>query len=383
MIPLSAPRIRGNAWEYVKECLDTEWVSSAGKYVERFEQDFARFVGARRAVACVNGTSALQVALRLAGVGPGDAVLVPTVTFIAPVNVIRYLGAEPVFLDCDEFYNPDESGALAFLETQCEARGDGVFDRTTGRRIAAVLPVHVFGNAARLERLMATCARLGIPVVEDATESLGTRYTSGAFAGRHTGTIGQSGCFSFNGNKIITCGGGGMIVTDDDALADRARYLTTQAKDDEVRFIHGDVGYNFRLTNLQAALGVSQMELLPEFLASKRRTYAAYEQGLNRVPGLHVAALPAYAENNCWMVPLQVDAALYGRDRDTVMADLAKKHIQTRPLWQLNHLQAPYVGSRTGSIERAPRLLASTVNLPCSVGITSEELDTVVAALTP
>lgn len=383
MIPLSAPRIRGNAWEYVKECLDTEWVSSAGKYVERFERDFARFVGARRAVACVNGTSALQVALRLAGVGQGDAVLVPTVTFIAPVNVIRYLGAEPVFLDCDEFYNLDETAALAFLESQCETRGNGVFDRTTGRRIAAVLPVHVFGNAAGLERLVATCGRLSIPIVEDATESLGTRYSSGTFAGRHTGTIGQSGCFSFNGNKIITCGGGGMIVTDDDALADRAKYLTTQAKDDEVRFIHGDVGYNFRLTNLQAALGVSQMELLPEFLASKRRTYATYEQRLNAVPGLHVAGLPAYAENNCWMVPLQVDAAVYGRDRDAVMADLARKQIQTRPLWQLNHLQAPYVGCRTWCIERAPRLLANTVNLPCSVGITGDELDTVVAALKP
>lgn len=383
MIPLSAPRIRGNAWEYVKECLDTEWVSSAGKYVERFEQDFARFVGARRAVACVNGTSALQVALRLAGVGPGDAVLVPTVTFIAPVNVIRYLGAEPVFLDCDEFYNLDEAGALAFLEGQCESRGSGLFDRATGRRIGAVLPVHVFGNAARLERLVAACRRLSVPVVEDATESLGTRYTSGAFAGRHTGTIGQSGCFSFNGNKIITCGGGGMIVTDDDALADRARYLTTQAKDDEVRFIHGDVGYNFRLTNLQAALGVSQMELLPEFLASKRQTYAAYEQRLNGVPGLHIAGLPPYAENNCWMVPLQVDASVYGRDRDAVMADLARQKIQTRPLWQLNHLQAPYVGCRSWAIERAPQLLANTVNLPCSVGLTGDELDIVVAALTP
>jgi perosamine synthetase len=383
LIPLSAPRIRGNAWEYVKECLDTEWVSSAGKYVERFEADFASFVGARRAVACVNGTSALQVALRLAGVNPGDAVLVPTVTFIAPVNVVRYLGAEPVFLDCDEFYNLDEAKTLAFLETQCETRSGGVFDRESGRRIAAVVPVHVFGNAARMERLVATCRRLAIPIVEDATESLGTRYTQGGFAGRHTGTIGQSGCFSFNGNKIITCGGGGMIVTDDDALADRARYLTTQAKDDEVRFVHGDVGYNFRLTNLQAALGVSQMELLPEFLEAKRRTYSAYQEQVNQIRGLRVAELPAYANNNCWMVPLQVDAPVYGRGRDAIMEDLARRQIQTRPLWQLNHLQAPYAKCRTWNIDLAPRLLETTINLPCSVGLAPAELDTVVAALRP
>jgi aminotransferase in exopolysaccharide biosynthesis len=381
VIPLSVPCIRGNAWEYVKDCLDTEWVSSAGKYVDRFEEVFAAFVGARRAVACVNGTAALQVALRLAGVRAGDAVLVPTVTFIAPVNAVRYLGAEPIFLDCDGYYNLDEEQAVEFLQAQCDRRDGGVFDRASGRRIGAVVPVHVFGNAVRLERLAEACAALGIPVVEDATESLGTRYTAGALAGRHTGTLGTLGCFSFNGNKIITCGGGGMIVTDDDALADRARYLTTQAKDDEVRFLHGDVGYNYRLTNLQAALGVSQMELLPSFLETKRGHYAAYRSALSGVAGLHVADVPPYASNNCWMIPLQVDARAYGRDRDATMARLAQRGIQTRPLWQLNHLQAPYVGCRTWNIERAPRLLESTINVPCSVGLRAEELQAVIDAL--
>jgi aminotransferase in exopolysaccharide biosynthesis len=366
---------------YVKECLDTAWVSSAGKYVERFEADFARYVGAKRAVACVNGTAALQVALRLAGVGPGDAVLVPTVTFIAPVNAVRYLGAEPIFFDCDQYYNLDESKVLHFLEARCEPRGGTLVDKLTGRRIAAVVPVHVFGNAVRMERLVARCNAAGIPIVEDATESLGTRYTYGAFAGRHTGTIGLSGCFSFNGNKIITCGGGGMIVTDEDDLADRAKYLTTQAKDDEVRFVHGDVGYNYRLTNLQAALGVSQLELLPEFLGAKRRHYEAYREGLANAPGLHVAQVPDYAENNCWMIPLQIDPRLQGRDRDALMADLSKRGIQTRPLWQLNHLQTPYQGCEAWDIARAPKLLASTINLPCSVGLTPEQLRTVVEAI--
>lgn len=383
MIPLSVPCIRGNAWKYVKDCLDTEWVSSAGEYVDRFEQEFARSVGSTWAVACVNGTSALQVALRLAGVVAGDAVLVPTVTFIAPVNAVCYLGAEPILFDCDEYYNLDERKVLAFLETQCDVGAKGVFERASGRRIAAVVPVHVFGNAVMMDRLLRECGRLGIPVVEDATESLGTRYSRGPFAGRHTGTLGLMGCFSFNGNKIITCGGGGMIVTDDDTLASRARYLTTQAKDDEVRFVHGDVGYNFRLTNLQAALGLSQLELLPQFLETKRTHYDSYRAALSGVAGLRIADVPPYADNNCWMVPLQISASMYGRDRDAVMADLAERKIQSRPLWQLNHLQTPYKGCRAWEIHSAPLLLEATVNLPCSVGLSANDLATVVAALTP
>lgn len=381
MIPLSAPCIRGNAWTYVKECLDTGWVSSAGKYVERFESEFARYVGARRAVACVNGTSALQISLLLAGVARGDRVIVPTVTFIAPVNAVRYLGAEPIFLDCDEYYNLPAARVVEFLDTECERRPDGVYERASGCRVAAVLPVHVFGNAVGLDDLVPACTALGIPVIEDATESLGTRYTQGRYAGRHTGTIGRLGCFSFNGNKIITTGGGGMIVTDDDALADRARYLTTQAKDDEVRFVHGDVGYNFRLTNLQAALGVSQLELLPEFLAAKRDHYAAYRQALSALEGLRIGDVPPYADNNCWMIPLQVDATAYGRDRDAIIADLQRAGIQTRPLWQLNHLQKPYRGTRAWRIDHAPRLLESTVNLPCSVDLDPVARQQVIEAL--
>jgi aminotransferase in exopolysaccharide biosynthesis len=382
VIPLSVPCIRGNAWSYVKECLDSEWVSSAGTYVSEFEQAFARYVGAKRAVACVNGTAALHVALRLAGVGADDLVLVPTVTFIAPVHAARYLGAEPVFMDCDEYYNIDVAKVASYLETQCDRRAGGVIERASGRRVAAVVPVHVFGNAVAMDDLAATCERFALPIVEDATEALGTRYTSGAFAGRHPGTIGLAGCCSFNGNKIITCGGGGMIVFDDDALADRAKYLTTQAKDDEVRFVHGDVGYNYRLTNLQAALGVSQMELLPQFLETKRAHYAAYRAELNAVPGLRVADVPPYAENNCWMIALQIDAAVYGRDRETVMADLARQDIQTRPLWFLNHLQPPYAKARAWEIARAPRMLERTLNIPCSVGLSAEDLCTVVNALT-
>lgn len=212
-IPLSVPTIQGNEWAYVKECLDTGWVSSAGKFVDRFEADVARLTGAKHAVACVNGTAALHIALQLAGVQPGDEVIVPTVTFIATVNAVRYAQATPVFMDCDDFYNLDAEKTCEFIRQET----------AKGRRIAALMPVHVFGNAAWLEELLPLCRERNIKVIEDAAESIGTVYTAGVMKGRHTGTVAELGCLSFNGNKIITTGGGGMILTDDGALAERAK----------------------------------------------------------------------------------------------------------------------------------------------------------------
>ena len=377
MIPLSVPNVGGNAAAYVQSCLDSGWVSSAGAFVERFEREFAAYTKVRHAVACVSGTAALQLALQLAGVRPGDLVLVPTLTFIATVNAVHYLGAEPLFLDSDDSYCLDTDAVLAFLAERTERRDEGTFDRTSGRRIAAALPVHVFGNAAPLERLLAPLREAGIALVEDAAESLGTVYTDGALAGRHTGTVGALGCFSFNGNKIITTGGGGMIVTDDDTLAQRARYLSTQAKDDEVRYVHHEVGYNFRLTNLQAALGVAQMEMLPGFLDTKRTNFLRYRAALSDVEGLALSDGPAFARNNHWMYALQIDAARYGRDRERLMTDLTAAGIQTRPVWELNHRQRPYAHCRHERVDCARRLHECTLNLPCSTNLTSEQVDAV------
>jgi len=229
-IPLSVPHLAGNEWTYVKECLDGGWVSSAGPFVTRFERELAAYVGAAHAVACVNGTAALHVALRLAGVEENDEVLVPTLTFIASVNAICYQGARPVFMDCDEYYNLDVDKVARFLNEHTDFSGGYTVNRTTGRRIKAIVPVHVFGNAARLEPLVRLCRERNIRIIEDATESLGTRYNADYLGGAHTGTVGDFGCFSFNGNKIITTGGGGMLVTNDAEAAERARYLTTQAR---------------------------------------------------------------------------------------------------------------------------------------------------------
>lgn len=373
-IPLSVPNLQGNEWTYVKECLDTSWVSSAGPFVERFEAELCRYTGARHAVACVNGTSALQVALQVAGVCAGDEVIVPTLTFIATVNAVHYLGAVPVFMDSDEYYNLDVQKVQQFLERNTDFANGVTTNRRTGRRISAVVPVHVFGNAARLDALLPVCRDRGIRVVEDATESLGTVYSSGTLKGRHTGTVGDLGCFSFNGNKIITTGGGGMIVTDHPEYARRAHHLTTQAKSDEVRYMHDEVGYNFRITNLQAALGVAQLEQLPGFIETKRRNLATYRRELEGVEGLELVEGPDYAQNNHWMYALRVDSGRYGRDREKLMADLSSAGIQTRPVWYLNHLQKPYAECEHYRIERAPTQLEQTLNLPCSSSLTVEEV---------
>jgi aminotransferase in exopolysaccharide biosynthesis len=367
-LPLSVPVLRGREWEYVKECLDTGWVSTAGSYVGRFERVVAEFTGARHAIACVNGTSALHLALEVAGVQPEDEVLVPTLTFIATINAVHYTGAHPVFFDCDEFYCLDPAGVMAFLAGETTWRDGHVWNRRTGRRISAIVPVHVFGNAVHFDALLPELQERNIAVVEDAAEALGTVYSDGPFAGRHAGTIGKAGCLSFNGNKIITTGGGGMVLTDDDAFAERVRYLSTQAKDDPVRFVHNAVGYNHRLTNIQAALGVAQMEQLDDYIRTKKRNYELYVSAVAGIPGLRIAPTPPFAKSNYWFYALQIDDA-YGCDREHVMACLDARHIQTRPVWELNHRQKPYAAEQQFRISRAPDLHRKTLNLPCSADL--------------
>jgi len=244
-IPLSVPSLNGNELQYVKECIDKEWVSSAGKYVDLFEQKIAEYTGAKYAVACVNGTAAIQVSLRLAGVNPGDEIIVPSLTFIASINAVAYNNATPIFMDADEYYNIDVEKTIEFIENETVFKNGCTYNKSTDKKISAILPVHVWGNACLFDELVSLCKKSNIAIVEDACESLGTFYNDGKFSGKHPGTIGKLGSLSFNGNKIITTGGGGMILTDDKELAERAKYLTTQAKDNPIRYVHDEIGYNF------------------------------------------------------------------------------------------------------------------------------------------
>jgi aminotransferase in exopolysaccharide biosynthesis len=379
-IPLSAPHFAGNEWKYVKECLDTECVSTAGSFVEKFEAEICRFAQARYAVACMNGTAALHVALRVVGVQPDDEVIVPTLTFIAPVNAVRYLNAEPVFMDCDRCYNIDADKCAEFIRQRTAFKDGHTYNKTSGRRISAIVPVHVFGNAARLDELASLCRERSIKIVEDATWSLGTVYSAGAFRGWFTGTIGDMGCYAFNGDKIIT-GGGGTIVTHSARYADEARYLSAQAKDDDVHDLHHEVGYDYRLTNLQAALGLAQLEQWPRFLEIKKNNYLLYVSRIKNIPGLKMAGAPAYARNNHWMYALQVDPERYGCSARELMHRLAQHRIQSRPVWQLNHLQRPFRDAECYRVENAPMLHAMTLNIPCSVTLQQRDIDRVTRAL--
>lgn len=381
MIPLSVPSIQGNEWKYVKECLDSEWVSSAGKYVDLFEEKTAEYTGSKYAIACINGTSALHVCLRVSGVKSGDEVIVPTLTFIAPVNAICYAGGTPVFMDVDEHYNIDMEKTIEFIREETIFTGGNTYNKRTNARIAAIIPVHVFGNAAWFDELVPFCKDRNIVVIEDATESLGTIYKDGKFSGKHTGTVGQLGCLSFNGNKIITTGGGGMILTNEPEFAEKVKYLTTQAKDDEVRYIHNEIGYNFRLSNIQAALGVAQLEQLPAFLRQKKKIYAQYADGLKTIDGLTLAGVPDYSDNNHWMSILQIELSIYGRDREMLMSDLKDKAIETRPVWYLNHLQKPYRNCQAYKIERAEKLVEMSLLLPSSSNLDREQISKVLGEL--
>jgi len=381
MIPLSIPTIRGNEWKYVKECLDTEWVSSVGKYVNRFENEICSYTGGKHAIACMNGTAGLQIALNLVGIEPGDEVIVPTVTFVAPINTVRYLGALPVFMDCDLYYNIDAEKTIQFIDQETVFKDGFTYNKKTKNRIGAIIPVHVFGNPCNFEDIIDVCKKRNIKVIEDASESLGSSYRQGKYSGKQTGTIGDLGVYSFNGNKIITTGGGGMIVTDNEEYAAKAKYKTTQAKDDEIRFIHNEIGYNFRMTNVLAAIGVAQLEMLPEYINIKKSNYQIYKKSINKIQGLALADTPDYADANYWFFCLQVSKSGFGKDSDQLMEYLIKNKIEIRPLWYLNHMQKPFKNYQSYKIEKAYEMLEKTLNLPCSVSLTEEQIQTVIRLL--
>jgi perosamine synthetase len=337
--------------------------------VNRFEQMVADRAGGGYAVATANGTAALHVALLLAGVEAGSEVLVPALTFIAPANAVRYVGAHPVFFDAEPEYAQIDPAKLAdFLDTACAWRDGRLYNRSTGRRVAAVLPVHLLGHPADMDPILAAAGKYDLPVIEDATESLGASYK-----GRPVGSLGAAACFSFNGNKLVTTGGGGMLVTGDPERARRAKYLTTQAKDDEIEYVHGEVGFNYRLTNVQAAIGCAQVELLDEYIAAKRRIAARYAEALADVPGITPMRQAPWADSVFWMYTVRVDAVRYGCDSRALLARLAAANIQSRPLWQPMHRSPAHRGSQPWRCEVADALYRDCLSLPCSVGLTNEQ----------
>ena len=369
-IPVAVPALVGKEWEYLKECLDTNWVSTAGPFVEKFELQFADTVGADYAVACVSGTAALHIAMRLAGVEAGDEVFVSTFTFVGSLNPILYEKGVPVLVDAElRTWNLDPD--LLVEEIECRVRQGRTLPR-------AVEVVHVFGHPADMATIADVCRRYNIFLIEDAAEALGARYVSGVQAGKWVGTVGNVGCFSFNGNKVITAGGGGMLVTDDAALATRARHLTTQARRPGLEYRHDEIAYNYRLTNIAAALGVAQLEQLSDFLLKKKDNAARYDEALGDVPGITLPPREAFADPSMWLYSVLLDEAVCRSSRDEVMTYLKARGVEARPLWTPAHLMELYcqLPRLRGCVSE--EIFRRGLSLPSSVSLTPGELDRVV-----
>lgn len=375
-IPLSVPNFSGHEKEYVNSAVVSEWVSTGGSKVPEFEKAVAAYVNMPQAVACNSGTSGLHLAMLVAGVRPGDLVLAPTLTFIAAVNPIRYCGAQPVFIGCDDSLCMDAAAVERFCAEECTMRAGQLYHLASGRCVRALCVVHVFGNLADMEALLPVARRYGLTVIEDATEALGSRYAEGPYAGRYAGTLGDIGVYSFNGNKIITTGSGGMVVSPNQEWMEHARHLSTQAKAAPDSYVHDEVGYNYRLTNLQAALGLAQMEQLEGFIAKKKKLYEYYCEHLDGKCGLRMLGFRPGTRPNRWFFSLDVrDSKL---QRDELIHLLADHKIQTRTIWNLIHEQEPYRGCETVAIDKAVDYQSRIVNLPCSTGMTVKEATRVV-----
>ena len=361
-VGLHEPRFGGTEWKYVKECLDSTFVSSVGKFVDEFEATLAAYTGAGHAIAVVNGTAALQVALRLADVSAGDEVIVPALTFVATASAVRCLGATPHFADAEErTLGLDPRALRAHLERIADVRGASCVNRATGRVIRAVVPMHTFGHPSDIGALLGVARDFRLRLVEDAAESLGSRVGD-----RQTGTFGLLGILSFNGNKTVTTGGGGAILTDDAALAARAKHLTTTAKlPHRWEYRHDDIGYNYRMPNINAALGCAQLEQLPGFLEAKRKLFQRYRAAFSGVSRGRLVAEPEGCRSNYWLQTLLLDESVAAQ-RDDVLAATNDAGLMTRPTWTLMHRLTPYSDCPRMDLPIAESLERRLINLPSS-----------------
>jgi len=361
-VPLHAPRFTGNEKKYLTDCIDSTFVSSVGRYVDRFEEMICEITGARFAVATVNGTCALHIALKLAGVQPGDEVITQPVSFVATANSIAHCGAKPIFLDVErETLGLDPTALKNFLQAHARVRENACYNKKTGNRITACVPMHTFGHPCRIDAIVDICERYNIALIEDAAESLGSTYK-----GKHTGTFGLFGIYSFNGNKTVTCGGGGAIVTNDESLAKKAKHITTTAKvPHPYEYIHDAIGYNYRLPNLNAALACAQLEQLGIFVENKRQLAKCYQEFFEPldIPFIYE---PEHARSNCWLNAIILPDI---KTRDDFLKVTNEAGVMTRPIWRLLNKLKMYKDCRTDALANAQWLEDRIVNIPSSVRI--------------
>jgi perosamine synthetase len=361
-VGLHEPIFAGNEWLYVKDCLDSTFVSSVGKFVDRFEDDLAAYTGAKHVVAVINGTAALHISLLLAGVKTGDEVLVPSLTFVATANAISYCGASPHFVDSEKNTLGIATDKLRdYLQVHTQQYNGHCVNTATGQVIRAMVPMHTFGHPVDIDGLLAVAHDFNIVLVEDAAESLGSTYH-----GQHTGTFGLMGTLSFNGNKTITSGGGGAILTNDTTVARRAKHITTTAKVPHAwEFIHDEIGYNYRLPNINAALGCAQLEQLPTKLIAKRTLFSSYQVAFSEVKGVNLVAEPAQCLSNYWLQTIMLNEDQI-HHRDTILKTTNEAGLMTRPVWQLMHQLTPFANCPRMDLSMAEQLAQRLINIPSS-----------------
>ncbi len=374
-IPLSVPNFNGNEKKYVNNALEQGWVSTGGAYIDELETKLSEYLHVEGVAACQSGTSGLHLSLIEAGVMPGDMVIVPTLTFIAAVNPVMYQFAEPIFMDCDDSLCMDPVKLKSFCEEECFYTENRLLYKRNHKQIKAIVVVHVFGNMCDMENIMEIAGYYNLKVIEDATEALGSKYIIGKYTGKYAGTIGDFGVYSFNGNKIITTGGGGAVTAQNIEAVKHIKYKSTQCKDDPHYYIHNEIGFNYRMTNVQAALGVAQMEELPDFVERKRKNYDLYK---HLFEGYEFGTIMPFREgtlSNKWFYSLKIDMSKVKATMREIITALEKKSVQTRAIWGLIHEQLPYKNAVTYKVEKALCYSACILNLPCSTQITEEEIN--------
>ena len=377
-IPLSVPNLnKKEILKNLEECLESGWVSTGGRFIPEFEEKVIKYLKVKNAAGVQSGTAGLHMALQVLGVNRDEEVIAPTLTFIAAVNPITYLGANPVFIDCDDSLCMDPIKLEKFCSEECDFIDGLLINKKTKRKIRVLVIVHVFGNMADMEKIIDIAKKYNLKVLEDATEALGTYYTEGRYKGKFAGTMGDIGVLSFNANKIITTGGGGMVVGDNYDLVEKVRFLSSQAKKDPLYFIHDELGYNYRMLNLQAALGTSQIDELESFIETKTKNYYLYREELNKIEGLQLLTFRKGIRPNYWFYSLVVDKKKYGLNKDELLKKLVSENIQTRPIWGLIHQQKPYQKCQAYQIEKALWYYEKVLNIPCSSNLTEEEVDIV------
>ena len=374
MINLSVPNLSMDILDNLKECLESGWVSTGGRFIPEFETKAKNYMKTKFAAGVQSGTAGLHMSLQVLGVQRDEEVFVPTLTFIAAVNPTTYLGASPIFIDCDDSLCMDPLKLEKFCSEECDFREGVLVNKKTNKKIRALVIVHVFGNMADMEKIMDIAKKYNLRVLEDATEALGTYYTEGRYKGKYAGTIGDIGVLSFNANKIITTGGGGMVVGDNEELVEKVRFLSSQAKKDTLYFIHDEIGYNYRMLNLQAALGTSQIDQLESFIETKIKNYEIYKEELEKIEGLEILPFVEGIRANHWFYSLKIDKEKYGIGRDELLQKLVDAGIQTRPIWGLIHQQKPYSACQSYKIEKALYYYDRILNLPCSSNLTEKEV---------